>query len=145
MMLFATVLALVRVFVLGIAAASLGMIERGGVSSALLRIFQLYNLFFVYILLLQYLKSESKAFLKIPTIVIASVSPVLSILAFVEFIASPETAFSMSLAGSSGAILAVILLDIAILAFIAFDASKPQTPLKEGSDKASENSFVEVH
>lgn len=138
LMLFATILALVRVFMLGIAAASLGMIERGGVSSALLRIFQLYNLFFVYMLLLQYIKSESKVFLKTPTMVVASASPVLSILAFVEFVASPETAFSISPVNSSGAILAIILLDIVILALLALDAPKIQTP-------PSENTFNEVH
>lgn len=126
-MLIASILAFVRVFVLGVAAVSLGMSDRGGVSSALLRVFQLYNLFFVYILFLQYAKPESRALLKAPSIVLASVSPILSVLALIEFIRGAGASFPVDLAQTGGSILIVILLDILILGLLALDALKSQS------------------
>jgi len=81
-LLMAAILAFLRVFVLGIAAVFVGMTDYGGISSALLRIFQVYSLFFVYIVILQYLKPAAREFLRMPSLVVASASCVLSAFAY---------------------------------------------------------------
>lgn len=123
-LLIAAILAFVRVFAVGIAAVSLGMSDRGGVSSALLRVFQLYSLFFVYILYLQYRRPESRQWLQIPAIVLACVAPVLSVLTLIAFIRHAGDSLIVNPIQVGGSLLAVILLDILVLGLLALDTLK---------------------
>jgi hypothetical protein len=122
LLLIVGVLAFFRVFVLGIAAVSLGMSDYGGVSSALLRIFQLYNLLFVYIVILQHFKPEARVFLKVPSMLVASVSPVLSVLTLLAFVRNSKVSFPVDLVKTSGSVLILVLLDVLILGLLALDS-----------------------
>lgn len=126
-LLTAWILALIRVFVLGVAAVSIGMSDFGGVSSSLLRIFQLYTLLFVYIVMLQYFKPAAREFLKTPTLVVAGVAPVLSVLALLALLHGSKTSLPADPVKTGGAILFIILLDVVILGLLAMDALKHQT------------------
>ncbi len=121
-LLIATVVAFVRVFALGFAAVSLGMGDRGGASSALLRVFQLYSLFFVYILYLRYRTSEKRDALQTPSIVLACAAPVLSVLALLALIRHAGDSLPTNLAQAGGSLLAVLVLDILVAGLLAFDA-----------------------
>jgi len=127
-LLTAAILALARVFVLGLAAVSLGMSDYGGVSSALLRIFQLYNLLFVYIVALQYFRPAVREFLKTPSIVVACASPVLSVLALLALVHGAKASFPADIVKTGGSLLILILLDVLILGLLALDAlrSRPR-------------------
>jgi magnesium-transporting ATPase (P-type) len=80
-LLIAAIVAFLRIFIIGIVAILFGMSDYGGVTSALLRIFQLYNLLFVYIVLIQYIKAGAREYLRKPSLIVACVSPILSVLA----------------------------------------------------------------
>ncbi len=121
-LLIATIVAFVRVFALGFAAVSLGMSDNGGASSALLRVFQLYSLFFVYILYLQYRKPEVRASLQTPSIVLACATPVLSILALLALLRHTGDSLPINVAQAGGALLAVLALDILVVGLLALDA-----------------------
>ncbi len=127
----AAIVAFLRVFVLGIAAVSLGMADYGGVSSALLRIFQAYNLFFVYIVMLQYFKPAARALLRMPSLVVASASLVLSVLALFAFVHASKASFPADFVRTGGSMLVLLLLDILVVGLLAADALKHQAPPKE--------------
>lgn len=123
-MLVAGILAFIRLFVLGVAAVSLGMTDFGGPSTAMLRIFQLYGLLFVYLLFLQYFSPSSREVLKTPCILISSVSPVLSVLAFLAFIQGAGRSIPLDLVKTGSSIFLVILMDLLILGLVVMDSLK---------------------
>jgi len=133
-LLIVAILAFFRVFVLGIAAVSVGMTDYGGVSSALLRIFQLYNLLFVYIVILQYFKPAAREFLKVPSLLVASASPVLSVLALLAFVHRSGASFPVDLVRAGGSMLILLLLDVLVLGLLALDALRHQAPEEHAHD-----------
>jgi hypothetical protein len=148
-LLTAGILAFFRVFVLGIAAVSLGMGDYGGVSSAMLRIFQLYNLLFVYIVILQYFKPGAREFLETPSLLVACASPVLSVLALLAFVHPSNASVPVDLARTGGSILILILLDVLILGLLALDALRYHPPREGkpalGQEAGSEKPQVSEH
>jgi hypothetical protein len=130
-LLMAGIVAFVRVFVLGVAAVSLGMTDYGGVSSALLRIFQVYDLFFVYIVMLQYFKPAAREFLRMPSLVVTGASCVLSALALFAFVHASRASFPADFVRTGGSMLGLLLLDVVVLGLLALDALRRQVSVEE--------------
>ncbi len=134
----AGIVAFFRVFVLGVAAVSVGMTDYGGVSSALLRIFQVYDLFFVYIVLLQYFKPAVREFLRMPSLVVASASCVLSALALFAFVHASRASFPADFVRTGGSMLVLLLLDVLVVGLLALDALRHQVPREKGHGEQSQ-------
>lgn len=132
-LLMAAILVFLRVFVLGIAAVFAGMTDYGGVSSALLRIFQVYSLFFVYIVILQYLKPVAREFLRMPSLVVASASCVLSAFALYAFAQTSKASIPTDVVRVGGSVFVLFLLDFLVMGFLAMDGRRPKPPREERS------------
>lgn len=144
-LLIAAILAFVRVFALGVAAVALGMGDSGGASSALLRVFQLYGLLFVYLLFLQYRKSESRQWLQTPSIVLAAAAPVLTAMVLISLVRHASDTVSADLARTVGSILVLLFLDILVLGLLALDAltTTSRTDRKPAAPAADRDSVAD--
>ncbi|HQO45864.1 MAG TPA: hypothetical protein PKY65_05255 [Rectinema sp.] len=127
-LLIAAIVAFLRIFIIGIVAILFGMSDYGGVTSALLRIFQLYNLLFVYIVLIQYIKAGAREYLRKPSLIVACVSPILSVLALLTYIRNIGGSFPVDMAKAATSMITLILLDIVVLGLLVIDALKFKLP-----------------
>lgn len=141
-MLIAGILAFIRIFALGVAAVSLGMTDFGGVSTAILRIFQLYGLLFVYLLLLQYFRPSAREALRAPCLLISAVAPVLSALAFLAFVKGTGKSIPIDLVKTGSSLFLLILMDLLILGLVVIDSLKAKFPHKEGQSKQAQSPEV---
>ena len=133
-LLIASILAFLRVFVIGVVAILFGMSDYGGVTTALLRVFQLYNLLFVYIVIIQYVKAGAREYLRIPSLIVACVSPILSALALMAYIRNIGVSFPVDMAKAAISMVALILLDIVVFGLLVIDALKFQLPKAKNAE-----------
>jgi hypothetical protein len=130
-LLVVAILAFARVFVLGLAAVFAGMTDYGGASSALLRIFQVYTLFFVYAVILQYLKPAAREVLRVPSLVAACASFVLSALALIASIRASRGSSPIDALRMGGSVLVLLLLDFLVMGLLALDGLRRQAPREQ--------------
>jgi len=134
----AAIIALLRVFVLGMVAVLFGMGSVGAVQSALLRIFQLYGVLFVYLIILQYAKPEARKFLRRPTIIIETASLVLSAIALISFIRNSGSSFPTDFVKAGSSMVALVMIDVVLVGLLGFDALKfPLAPQHSASSAPS--------
>ncbi len=143
-LLIAAVVAFLRIFVIGVVAILFGMSDYGGVTSALLRIFQLYNLLFVYIVLIQYVKAGAREYLRMPSIIIACVSPILSVLALLAYIRNIGGSFPVDMAKAATSMITLILLDIVVLGLLVIDALKFRLPKEKDAENPENMEKTEI-
>jgi hypothetical protein len=141
-MLVAGILAFIRIFALGVAAVSLGMTDFGGASTAILRVFQLYGLLFVYLLFLQYFRPSAREALKTPCLLISAAAPVLSVLTLLAFVKGVGKSIPVDLVKTSSSIFVVILMDLLILGLVGMDSLKAKFPREGGQGKQAQSRGV---